>query len=111
MQRGFALFAYLLSGGLLQRLRSTGSAGTVASIQIKANVGPANVSDEMIRANIRMKPGDPYVRSSIDDDVKNLYATGLFYNIQWWTDFDQERGAHLYHPGQAAAYRHPVHGK
>lgn len=53
----------------------------VARIEVQ-HVGPATVSDELIRANIRVKPGDPYVRPSVDDDVKNLYGTGLFYNIR-----------------------------
>jgi outer membrane protein insertion porin family len=53
----------------------------VARIEIK-HVGPAAASDEMIRANIRVKPGDPYRRTLVDDDVRNLYATGFFYNIR-----------------------------
>lgn len=57
------------------------SSPKVQRIEIK-HIGPATVSDELIRSNIRVKPGDPYVRFSVDDDVKNLYGTGLFYNIR-----------------------------
>ena len=53
----------------------------VARIEIK-HIGPPAVSDELIRANIRVKAGDPYLRAAVDDDVRNLYATGFFYNIQ-----------------------------
>lgn len=53
----------------------------VSRIEIK-HIGPATVSDELIRSNIRVKVGDPFVRFSVDDDVKNLYGTGLFYNIR-----------------------------
>jgi len=53
----------------------------VARIEIK-HVGPVAASDEMIRANIRVKPGDPYRRALVDDDVRSLYATGYFYNIR-----------------------------
>src|SRR5215208_3746174 len=53
----------------------------IARIDIK-HVGPVAVSDEMIRANIRIKPGDRYLRTAVDDDVRNLYSTGLFYNIR-----------------------------
>ena len=45
-------------------------------------VGPATVSEELIRANIRARVGEPFVMATLDDDVKNLYATGLFYNIR-----------------------------
>ena len=40
------------------------------------------MSDELIRANIRVKAGDPYRVAAVDDDVRSLYATGLFYNIR-----------------------------
>jgi outer membrane protein insertion porin family len=53
----------------------------VAQIEIR-HVGPQEVSDELIRANIRVKLGDPYLRLAVDDDVRNLYATGQFYNIR-----------------------------
>ncbi|MFM2081620.1 MAG: hypothetical protein RL380_311 [Verrucomicrobiota bacterium] len=61
------------------------AATSVARIEIK-HVGPASVNDELIRSNIRVKAGDSYVRASVDDDVKNLYATGYFYNIQVATE-------------------------
>src|SRR6266481_9801328 len=44
--------------------------------------GPVTVSDDLIRANIRVKVGDPYLVAAVDDDVRNLYATGFFYNIR-----------------------------
>lgn len=46
------------------------------------HVGPAAVSDDLIRANIHVKPGDPYGPVTADDDVRHLYATGLFYTIR-----------------------------
>jgi outer membrane protein insertion porin family len=52
----------------------------VARIDIK-QVGPPAASDELIRGNIRVKPGDIYLPTAVDDDVRNLYATGFFYNI------------------------------
>ncbi len=56
-------------------------ASKIAKIQIQ-HIGPISVSDELIRANIRAKPGDPYLPAAIDDDIRNLYATGLFYNVR-----------------------------
>src|SRR5262245_56323045 len=58
----------------------------IARIDVK-HVGPPAVSDDLIRSNIRVKPGDTFnavlaLQSSLDDDVRNLYATGLFYNIR-----------------------------
>jgi outer membrane protein insertion porin family len=53
----------------------------VASIKVE-HVGPQTVSDQLIRSHIRVKQGDPYLRSAVDDDVRGLYATGLFFNIR-----------------------------
>jgi len=54
---------------------------TISRIEIK-HIGPPAVSDALVRANIRVKEGDPYLRASIDGDIQNLYATGYFYNIR-----------------------------
>lgn len=53
----------------------------VQQIEVK-HVGPAAASDELIRANIRVKVGDALVKTNVDDDVRNLYNTGYFYNIR-----------------------------
>jgi outer membrane protein insertion porin family len=53
----------------------------VARIEVK-HVGPPAASDALIRANIRIKPGDVYRPEATIDDINNLYATGFFYNIQ-----------------------------
>ena len=57
------------------------AAPKVIRIEIK-HIGPPAASDELIRSNLRVKVGDPYLRAAVDDDVRSLYATGFFYNIQ-----------------------------
>ena len=54
----------------------------IAKIEIKHVEKVPSVSDEMVRANIRVKVGDPYRTAAVDDDVRGLYATGQFYNIR-----------------------------
>ena len=54
---------------------------TVKQVNIE-HLGPANVSDELIRANVHVKPGDSYLAATVDEDIRGLYATGLFYNIR-----------------------------
>ena len=54
------------------------------------HVGPANVSDALVRANIHIRPGDTYLPATVDDDVRNLYATGLFYNIRVTADHSDD---------------------
>ena len=67
-----------------------GSAPQVAEIQIK-HIGPQTVSDELIRSHIRVKVGDAYLRATADDDVRSLYATGLFYVIRVAEEVDKGR--------------------
>jgi outer membrane protein insertion porin family len=45
-------------------------------------IGPASVSEEFIRANIKLKAGINYQPGLTQDDVHLLYATGQFYDIR-----------------------------
>jgi outer membrane protein insertion porin family len=71
-------FTWLPEAGAQSRLLSEIK---ITRIEIK-HVGPVSVSDELIRGNIRSKVGELYHPITVDDDVRNLYATGLFYNIR-----------------------------
>lgn len=59
------------------------------------NVGPQSVSESLVRANIRVKEGDFYNQNSIDDDVRNLYATGYFENVRVATNRPAEGSIEL----------------
>jgi outer membrane protein insertion porin family len=67
----------------------------VTKILIK-HIGPQSVSDDLIRANIRIKPGDPYLRAAVDEDVRTLYATGQFYDIRVTDDITADGVALTY---------------
>jgi outer membrane protein insertion porin family len=75
---GAVILASLL---LLLLLALPAGAQVVTRISI-TNIGPAAASEALVRANIRTKLGDRYNASAIDDDVRNLYATGFFRNIR-----------------------------
>lgn len=81
--------AWLLAmlGVFLPMAQAQAPAGPkVAKIEIKSN-GPQAASDELVRANVRIKVGEPYLRTQADDDVRTLYATGYFYNIRIVEEF------------------------
>ena len=90
--RGVRRQAYILRCLLLGLALSCLASGLQAQVAAPApvtvlkivvtNVGPQTVSISLTKANIRVKEGDAYNRSSIDDDVRNLYATGYFLNIR-----------------------------
>ena len=75
-----ALVALLLLAGL-HVLCGQPQPPTVSKIEIR-HVGPPAASDALIQGNIRIKEGDVYQPGRVDDDVRNLYATGYFYNIR-----------------------------
>jgi outer membrane protein insertion porin family len=58
-------------------------------------VGPASVSEQFVRANIRLKAGDIYHPNNTEDDVHALYATGQFYNIRVTVDPAEDGGVIL----------------
>ncbi len=58
-------------------------------------VGPASVSEQYVRANIRLKPGDLYRPNVTEDDVHSLYGTGEFFNIRVAADVADDGGVVL----------------
>jgi outer membrane protein insertion porin family len=79
--RRYAILLALLLWGTMAPLPAQIVPPTIRKIEIK-HVGPPAVSDELVRANIRVKVGEPYTRTSVDDDVRTLYSTGYFHNIR-----------------------------
>ncbi len=57
------------------------SPSQVKKVELK-QVGPQEVSEPLIRANIRVKAGDQFSRLAVDDDIRNLYGTGHFMNVR-----------------------------
>lgn len=45
-------------------------------------VGPRTVAREIVLSNMRTTVGQPYSAASVEEDVKNLYATGFFTNLR-----------------------------
>jgi len=58
-------------------------------------VGPASVSEEFVRANIKARIAGNYLPSTTQDDVHLLYATGQFYNIRVQVDPQDDGGVVL----------------
>lgn len=79
--RRYAILAALLLWGGAMSSPAQIVPPVIKKIEIR-HVGPPAVGDDLVRANIHVKVGDPYVRTSVDDDVRTLYTTGYFYNIR-----------------------------
>ena len=60
---------------------STNAQQKISKIVVE-NIGPPAASESLVRSNIRSKEGEDYSRLTLDQDIKNLYGTGLFYNVR-----------------------------
>src|SRR5580700_7035670 len=58
-------------------------------------VGPASVSEEFVRGNIRLKAGASFLPGLTQEDVHSLYSTGQFYNIRVQVDQADDGGVVL----------------
>lgn len=54
---------------------------SVSSVNVEFT-GPATISRERVLSNIRTAPGRPFSQAVIEQDVRNLYATGEISNVQ-----------------------------
>ncbi len=54
---------------------------TIRSIEIQY-AGPETVSRQKILANMRTQVGRPYSESSVEEDIRSLYATGNISNVR-----------------------------
>jgi outer membrane protein insertion porin family len=53
----------------------------IAAVAIKF-IGIANVSEQIVRANVQVRAGADYDSAAIDRDIRSLYRTGLFEFIE-----------------------------
>lgn len=79
----------LLSGGVglvAQTAPGASSSSAVPTQQVGSLtvrfIGTANVSEDVVRANIQMREGAPVDDTIIDRDIRSLYRTGLFEFIE-----------------------------
>ncbi|MCE0484047.1 MAG: outer membrane protein assembly factor BamA [Methylacidiphilales bacterium] len=59
----------------------SGQAGPIVREINIEYIGPKTVSKSVILSNMRTSVGDVYSAASVEEDVRNLYATGFFTNL------------------------------
>ncbi|HXR47336.1 MAG TPA: outer membrane protein assembly factor BamA [Candidatus Limnocylindrales bacterium] len=100
MKLFFRLFGICLLLGCAPAVWSQTAGLKIDRVDIKY-VGPASVSEQFIRSNIRLKAGDFYIASASEADIRSLYATGQFYNIRVSLDQASDGGVVLTYIVQA----------
>ena len=81
----FRLFGICLLLGCAPVVWAQTAGPKIDRVDIKY-VGPASVSEQFIRSNIRLKAGGTYQATATESDIRSLYATGQFYNIRVGVD-------------------------
>ncbi|HEX3817972.1 MAG TPA: outer membrane protein assembly factor BamA [Chthoniobacterales bacterium] len=66
---------------------------TVNSIDV-TYVGPQTVSKDRVLANMRTKVGSPYSETTVEEDIRGLYATGKVQNVRIYGE-PQGNGVHV----------------
>src|SRR5438477_387350 len=90
--RCWLLLGMLAPGWLSLPAAQTGP--LVEKIEVR-HVGPPAVSDDLVRANIHIKIGDPYNPDATTDDIRALKATGYFRDIRVEADRTENGGVKL----------------
>ncbi len=75
-----AAVAPLLSGAALAQ-QAPVKAPNVVEIEVQY-AGPATVAKERLLANMRTRVGQPYSEQVVEEDIRNLYATGNVVNVR-----------------------------
>jgi outer membrane protein insertion porin family len=70
------------------------AAYTAGSVAVKF-IGAANVSEQVVRANMQAREGSPIDDAMIDQDIRSLYRTGLFEFIEVKRDARPDRTVNL----------------
>ena len=91
----FFWFVVVASTGFAQLDPNAASAGyRVGEVKIQFN-GAATVSEQVVRANMQLRPGVVMEDATIDQDIRSLYRTGLFEFIEVKRDVRPDRTVNL----------------
>jgi len=94
MKLFFRLFGVWLLFGCASVVWAQPTGPKIDRVDVKF-VGPASVSEQFVRSNIRLKAGGIYFPAATQDDIQALYATGQFYNIRVTADPGDGGGVRL----------------
>src|ERR1019366_1698670 len=94
MKLFFRLFGVWLLLGCTSAVWAQPAGPKIDRVDVKF-VGPASVSEQFVRSNIRLKAGGIYFPAATQDDIQALYATGQFYNIRVTADPGDSGGVRL----------------
>jgi outer membrane protein insertion porin family len=72
---------FLCWGGTLRAQLTAPRVEKVEKIEVR-HIGPPAVSDDLVRAHVRVKEGDDYSLPATTADVRNLIATGYFRDVR-----------------------------
>jgi outer membrane protein insertion porin family len=100
MKLFFRLFGIWLLLGCASAAWAQPAGPKINRVDVKF-IGPATVSEQLVRSNVRLKAGDIYFPDATQDDIRSLYATGQFYNIRVTLDQADDGGVVLTYVVQA----------
>ncbi len=82
------LLAAIFAGPATAPRAQVGSGPIVEEIEVQF-VGPETISRERVLANLATQVGQPYSERVVEEDIRNLYATGTLSNVRLFGEATQ----------------------
>ena len=79
---GLLLFVFLFSPILVEGQIAGVSPSKLVKEIVLHHSGPVAASDQLIKAHIRLKPGQPFNPKTTDEDITSLMGTNFFMNVR-----------------------------
>ena len=70
------------------------SGATVGTVKFEQK-GSAPLAEELLQHNVRLRPGTVYTREILDGDIRALYRTGNFADVQAVTDYPDRKHVNI----------------
>ena len=76
------LFVFLFLANVVKGQTASGSSAKLVKQIVLHHSGPVAASDQLVKAHIRLKPGQPFNPKTTDEDITSLMGTNFFMNVR-----------------------------
>ena len=82
LSSGLLLFVFLFLPNFVKGQTASGSPAKLVKQIVLHHSGPVAASDQLVKAHIRLKPGQPFNPKTTDEDITSLMGTNFFMNVR-----------------------------
>jgi hypothetical protein len=82
LSSGSLLFVFLFLPNFVKGQTASESSAKLVKQIVLHHSGPVAASDQLVKAHIRLKPGQPFNPKTTDEDITSLMGTNFFMNVR-----------------------------